>query len=315
MKTIGITGGTGLIGTHLSNLLSDSGFNIVVFTRNPDKRRKYIKNTEYAKWDPRKGVIDKEALGKIDAIVHLAGEGIADKRWTEQRKAEIVDSRIISTNFIVKQLKEHAPNCKVFIGSSAIGYYGPDYEDAIPFTEESKASPDFLGHTCEKWEAASEPISNTMRRVILRVGIVLSKKGGAFKEYAKPMKYGVMPLMGTGEQVVSWIHITDIARMIRFAVERVEVTGTYNAVAPKPVSYSMLIHTIASKKRGIKIVMPIPKFILKIMLGGMEVELLKSCTVSPDKIIAKGFKHEFSDINSAVKDLLKKKPKKKKEED
>ena len=145
-----------------------------------------------------------------------------------------------------------------------------------------------------------------MRRVILRVGIVLSNKGGAFKEYTKPMKFGIMPLLGSGDQVVSWIHVTDIARMIRFAVERVEVAGTYNAVAPKPVSYSMLIHTIASKKKGIRIVLPVPKFILKLMVGSLVQELLKSCTVNCDKILAKGFKHEFPDIESATQDLLKK---------
>ena len=150
MKTVGITGGTGLIGTHLSNLLSDSGFRIVVFTRNPDKRRKYIKNTEYAKWDPRKKVIDKAALSKIDVLVHLAGEGIADKRWTEQRKTEIVNSRLISTEFIVAQLKDNAPQCKVFIGTSATGFYGRDLNENTPFTENDGASTDFLGHTCKK---------------------------------------------------------------------------------------------------------------------------------------------------------------------
>ncbi len=312
MKTIGITGGTGLIGTHLSKLLSGSGYKVIVFTRNPDKRRKYIKNTEYAKWDPRKGVIDINSLKKIDVLVHLAGEGIADKRWTEQRKTEIVDSRVIGTQFITQQLNEHAPQCKVFIGTSAIGFYGHDENAMGPFKEDDKASKDFLGHTCQKWEAASEDINENVRRVILRVGIALSDKGGAFKEYVKPMKFGVMPLLGSGEQMVSWIHVRDLARMIRFAVERFEVTGIYNAVAPKPVSYSMLIHTIASKKKGIKIVVPIPRFILKIMVGGLVAELLKSCTVNSDKIIAKGFKFDFPDIESAVTELLTKKPKAKK---
>ena len=152
-----------MIGTHLSNLLSDSGFRIVVFTRNPDKRRKYIKNTEYAKWDPRKNIIDRDALSKIDVLVHMAGEGIADKRWTEQRKTEIVDSRVIGTQFIVQQLKENAPQCKVFIGTSAIGYYGNDENGTHPFTEEAPPSKDFLGHTCQKWEAASEDVGENVR--------------------------------------------------------------------------------------------------------------------------------------------------------
>lgn len=314
MKTIGITGGTGLIGTHLSNLLSDSGFSIVVFTRNPDKRRKYIKNLSYAKWDPKKKEIDKNALAKIDVLVHLAGEGIADKRWTEQRKAEILDSRIVSTEFITQQLLQNAPNCKVFIGASGIGCYGADNEHA-PFKEDANLATDFLGHTCKKWEDASLPIDGKMRKVILRTGVVLSRKSGAFKEYVKPMKFGIMPLIGSGEQIVSWIHITDMVRMIRFAIERIEVEGVYNSVAPRPVSYSMMIHTIGSKKKGIKIVFPVPKFLLKLFVGELAIELLKSTTVSCEKIMSKGFKFEYPDIESAVTRLLQKPTKKKKKED
>lgn len=306
MKTIGITGGTGLVGKHLAKLLAESGYNIIVFTRKPDKKRKYIKNTTYAKWDPKKGIIDKASLSKLYAVVHLAGEGVADKRWTEQRKLEIRDSRLVSTNFLVDQLKHHAPDCKVFISASAIGYYGAD-NGQEPFSEEDSPSNDFLGKTCVQWEQASEVANKFTRRVVLRFGIVLAKEGGAFKEFEKPTKFGIRPILGNGEQVLSWIHITDLVRMIRFAIERTEVVGTYNAVAPKPVDNANLMQAISNVKRGTLIPIPVPAVLIKLALGEMSTEVLKSCTVSAAKISAKGFRFEYSYIEDAVSALLKKK--------
>lgn len=303
MKTIGITGGSGLVGRHLSRLLADGGYQVVVFTRNPDKKRKYIPNTEYALWNPAKGIIDKEVLSKLYAVVHLAGAGIADKRWTEERKKAIVESRVKSTRFLVDMLRDHAPECKAFISASAIGYYGED-NGKEPFTEDMKPAYDFLGKTCHKWEAASEPAEQFLRRVILRFGIVLAKEGGAFKEFVKPMKFMVKPILGSGEQVVSWIHVKDIARMIRFAIERTETEGIFNAVAPKPVTHSNLMTAIADEKKGVQVPIPVPAPLLKIALGEMSTEILKSCTVSSEKIYQRGFRFDFTYIEDAVKDLL-----------
>lgn len=314
MKTIGITGGTGLVGRHLSKLLAEGGYNIIVFTRSPEKKRKYIKNTTYAKWDPNKQEIDSASLAKLHAIVHLAGANIADKRWTEQRKITIVDSRVNSTTFLVEQLKAHATDCQTFISASAIGYYGPDRANKEPFNEQDEHSNDFLGRTCLKWEEASQDIESGMRRVIMRFGIVLAKEEGAFHEFVKPMKFGIKPILGSGEQTVSWIHINDLSRMLRFAIERIEVSGTYNAVAPKPVSHTELMSTIADHKKGIHIPIPVPSFALKLTLGEMSVEILKSCTVSADKITAKGFRFDHVYVDSAVKHLLTKKKKKSKKQ-
>lgn len=308
MKYIGITGGTGLIGKHLSKLLADDGYEIIIFTRKPDKKRKYIKNTTYAYWNPVKNQIDTDKLAKVEAMVHLAGAGIADKRWTEQRKTDIVDSRVLGTQFIVEQLRQHAPDCKVLVSSSAIGYYGED-NGGEPFTENAIPADDFLGRTCVKWEDASEPAEEFTRRVVLRMGIVMAKESGAFAEFVKPMRWGVMPILGSGDQVVSWIHVTDAARMIRFAIERIEVTGTYNAVAPLPVAHTNLMHTIGRVKRGWQIPIPVPGAILKVILGEMSIEVLKSATVSAEKIQKRGFRFEFRDIESAAKNLLQKKKK------
>lgn len=311
MKFIGITGGTGLIGRHLARLLANDGYEIIIFTRKPDKNRKYIKNTTYAYWDPVKKQIDKEQLSKIEAMVHLAGAGIADKRWTEQRKTDIVDSRVIGTEFITSQLKQYAPKCKVLVSSSAIGYYGEDDGNQEAFTEGASPANDFLGRTCVAWEDASEDADNFTRRVVLRMGIVLAKGSGAFNEFLKPMKWGVMPILGSGEQIVSWIHVKDAVRLIRFAIERVEVSGVYNAVAPVPVTHSYLMHAMGKAKKGWQIPVPVPGILLKIMLGEMSIEVLKSATVSAEKIQKRGFRFEFRDIEAATKDLLKKAPKNK----
>lgn len=305
MKYIGITGGTGLIGKYLSKLLADDGYQIIIFTRSPNKKRKYIKNTSYALWNPNKKQIDTAELAKIHAMIHLAGTSIAGKRWTEQRKTEILDSRVLGTKFIVQQLKQHAPNCKVFVANSAIGYYGADKSDT-PFTEISSPANDFLARTCIQWEAASENAEDYTRRVILRMGIVLGKSGGVFHEFNKPMNWGFMPILGDGEQTVSWIHVHDAARLIRLAIERTEFDGIYNAVAPLPVTHADLVHTMARVKGGIKVPIPVPSAILKLIMGEMSIEVLKSTTVSCKKITDKGFRFEFRDIESAIKNLTNK---------
>lgn len=309
MKTIGITGGTGLLGTHLSRLLAESGYDIIVFTRNPEKKRKYIKNTTYAGWDPYKKEIDLESLAKVNVMVHLSGAGVADKRWTEQRKRTIVNSRVESTKFLVEALKHNAPNCNTLICSSAIGYYGTDTTDK-PFTETDPPANDFLARTCVEWEKASEGTDKLLRKVIFRVGVVLARESGALHELLRPMKFGFITILGSGEQMVSWIHITDMVRMLRFAIERTEVSGIYNAVAPKPVTHSNLMSNAAANRKGIKVFLPVPAPLLKLTVGELSTEVLKSCTVSAQKIIDAGFRFEYNYIDTALKDLMSRKKKK-----
>jgi uncharacterized protein (TIGR01777 family) len=291
MKVIGITGGSGFVGNHLAALLTGKGYEVIIFTRsaaaNPAKN-----NVSYAHWDASKNECGLSALQKIDAIVNLAGAGIADKRWTEKRKKEILQSRV------------HAPNCKTFIGASATGFYGPDREGAIPFTEIAPAGNDFLGDVCRQWEAASQVANDFARTVILRFGVVLGKDGGAFPKLAAPLSFGIMPILGSGRQVMSWIAIDDLARLILFALETQKLSGIYNAVAPVPVTQKELMSTIATIKGGVKIPLPAPAFLLEIMLGEMSEELLKSCTASAAKTLATGFVFDCPDITKAVSSLL-----------
>jgi len=304
MKKIGITGGTGFVGRHLTALLIRNGYEVVVFTTGAaNKRRK--QHIVYSHWDPDKGHCDVDVLKKVDAIVHLAGAGIADKRWRERRKAEIVSSRVKSTEFLVAMLNAHATSCKALIAASAIGIYGPDSHYSSLFIETDPPFNDFLGSTCKAWEAASEPLAANIRRVVLRFGIVLGKGGGAMQQFLNPMRMGVMPILGSGGQMVSWIEIHDLVRMIQYAIEHENVSGVYNAVAPGHVSHRQLMRTIAEEIGGVKIPVHVPSALLKILLGEMSTEVLKSCAVSADKIINAGFVFDHPDILSGIRAILK----------
>jgi len=304
MNTIGITGGTGFVGQHLTALLLQKGYKVIIFTtrraRTPAKG-----NVSYAHWHPNKEKCDINALKEVNAMVHLAGAGIADKRWTAARKKEITDSRIKGTGFLVTQLKTHAINCKTFIAASAIGFYGPDYGKG-PFTENDAPYNDFLGNTCRQWEESSQQASSFLRTAILRFGIVLGEESGAFPQFLKPMSLGVMPILGSGGQMMSWIAVTDLARLIVFALGNEQFSGIYNAVAPHPVSHWQLMKTIAAKKGGFKIHIHVPSFALKILLGEMSGEILKSCTVSAQKTLDAGFIYSYPDLDKAVDSILNK---------
>ena len=305
MKTIGITGGTGFIGTYLTRILVEKGYKVIIFTRNAAAYR-VAGNLKYAHWNPDKGTMDINSLKQLDAAVHLAGAGVADRMWTTKRKKEIVKSRVESTKLLVSQLKEYSPKCKTFVSASAIGYYGPDNAGQAPFTEEAAPFNDFLGDTCKKWENESAAGQEFMRTTILRFGIVLGREGGAFPKLAGPLAFGFMPVLGSGSQVVSWIEINDLARLLFFALEQPKIAGIYNAVSPAPVTHKQLMKTIARQKGKMMIPIPIPSFVLKIILGELSTEVLKSCTVSSGKIQQEGFHFNYPEISSAVKNILNK---------
>ena len=303
MKTIGITGGTGFVGKHLTTALTQKGYEVVVFTRNP-QHHSTAEHVSYALLDAERKKADIDALGKIDAMVNLAGAGIADKRWTESRKKEIADSRIKSTHHLVHELKAHASNCKVLVSASAIGFYGPDKPDAIPFKEDALHYTDFLATLCEQWENEAKRAQDAMRTVVLRFGIVLGKESGAFPEFEKSTKFGIVSILGTGKQVQSWIHVADLSQMIVFCLEHEKTKGIYNAVAPYPVINKELVKTIGRNKKGLELPIYVPETALKVGMGEMSEEVLKSCTVSAEKIQSAGFKFSYPTIDDAVKELL-----------
>lgn len=305
MATIGITGGTGLVGNHLIPLLLSKGHEVVIFTRHIAGKTPGTGCT-YAQWDAEKQVCDAGALQKLNAVIHLAGEPVAAKRWTKQQKQKIRDSRVVGTRFLVEQLKTHAPNCRTFIGASGMGFYGPD--NGTPFTETQPAANDFLGETSREWEAEEQKAADFLHTVIFRFSIVLAKEGGAFPKFVQPLSFGIMPILGGGKQILSWIHVDDLARLLLFALENTDIQGTYNAATATPLTNRQLMKEIATAKGGLHIPIPVPSFLLKLALGEMSIEVLKSCTVSATKTLETGFVFGYPEISGALKDLLAKKP-------
>jgi uncharacterized protein (TIGR01777 family) len=304
MATILITGGTGLIGTALTEALVAKGYDVIILSRS--KKQSSQKNISYAMWDVHNQKIDEEAIKKADYIVHLAGANVGDKRWTQKRKKEIVDSRVDSGKLLVKALKEIPNKVKAVITSSAMGYYGPDKKmpNPKPFTETDPPYNDFLATTVVKWEHAIEPVKDLGKRLVFfRTGIVLSNEGGAYKEFKKPLKFGIASVLGSGKQTVSWIHIDDLVRLYIEAIENGKWNGVYNAVSPNPVNNRQLIEEIARQTKGFHITATVPSFVLKIVLGEMSIEVLKSTTVSAARIHQQGFQFLFPEIESAVKNL------------
>lgn len=302
MNTIGITGGTGLIGRQLSKMLTARGYEVLILSRHPGTSDQ--KATKQVLFDAESGKCDKNALAQLTGVIHLAGEPVAGKRWTEAQKSKIFDSRVSGTKFLMDQLREHAPNCKTLIAASAIGYYGADKPGQSPFSEQDTSAEDFLGSTCRAWEAAAHEAEDFSRVVLLRTGIVLSGEGGAFKEFVRTLPLRVLPVLGTGKQIISWIHIDDMASMYLHALENPNLHGTYNAVAPNPVSNKTLMKTIGNSHGGLHLYPPVPAAALRIALGEMSVEVLKSCTVSAEKIQSAGFRFRYNDIQSAVRSLI-----------
>jgi hypothetical protein len=284
------------------------GYQVIVLTRKiTDKNPK--SNLKYALWDIKKNFIDVQAIQTSDYIIHLAGAGVVDKKWTATYQQEIVDSRVNSSSLIIETLKNNPNKVKALISSSAIGWYGPDLSLNHQFVETDKYDDSFLGNTCKLWEDSVDPAQQMGIRVCkLRTGIVLSKEGGALKEFLKPIKLGVAAILGDGKQMVSWIHIDDLCRMFLHAIENKELSGSYNAVAPHPVSNKNLTLTLAKLIKGV-FFMPsyVPSFILKLMMGKRSIEVLKSCYVSAEKISKSGFTFFFPSIEVALNDLFTKK--------
>jgi uncharacterized protein (TIGR01777 family) len=309
MARVLITGGTGLVGTAVKNLLLQKGYEVVLLTRST------MSEKGYAHWDINAGTIDATAIAEADYIIHLAGAGVADKRWSEARKQEILDSRTKSSALLVKALAATSNKVKAVISASAIGWYGPDNNNgdnnlvAQGFVETNHSYPDFLGNTCAAWEASIEPVTaNTnglqKRLVCLRTGIVLSKHGGALKEFLKPLAVRMAAVLGNGQQMISWIDVRDLAKMFVYAIENENMSGSYNAVSPSPVSNKTLTQTLASILYGkFYITTYVPSFVLKIMLGEMSIEVLKSTTVSAQKIQEAGFVFDYPGISKSLSTL------------
>jgi uncharacterized protein (TIGR01777 family) len=297
-KHILLTGGTGLIGTHLTQALLDKGYTVSHLGRklgNNPKVKTYL-------WDVPKGEIDEACINEIDTIVHLAGAGVVDKRWSDKRKKEIIDSRTKSVGLIYQVLREKSHNVKTIISASATGYYGDRGSELL--TEESEPGSDFLAEVCIKWEAAADKGEDLDLRIVkFRTGIVLNKDGGALPQLANPIKWGIGSPLVNGEQWMPWIHWRDVVKMYIYGIENDSLSGAYNMTGPNPVTNKQLTKAVAEQLHKPLWTPNVPEFLLKLILGEMRIAVLESDRTSSKKIEDAGFEFDYPDLLVALKEI------------
>jgi len=295
MKQILITGGSGLIGRHITDLLVEKGYQVAWLSRSvQDERKTFL-------WNIEKQEIDPEAIEWANAIIHLAGAGVAEKRWTPERKKIILESRTQSTRLLYAGMEKAQNRPNTFISASAVGYYGLDTGTTL-VDEASPPGSDFLAEVVKAWENEVKRIESLdVRTVMLRTGIVLDADGGALKEMLKPP---VAAPLGSGDQWMSWIHIEDLVRMYLFALEKTTLQGAYNAVGPNPATNQQLTHEAAYATGKTYIGIGVPGFLLRLILGEMAAMVLGGNRVSCQKIQKAGFQFEFFELSAALKDIF-----------
>jgi len=295
-----ITGGTGLVGTALSKTLESRGHEIAVLTRN------FYEKAEHKQylWDPSNAEIDLLAFKNLDCIIHLAGAGIAEKRWKKKRKEELLSSRVDTAQFLFLKIKEFNIPLKSFISSSAVGWYGVETTEDI-YTEETKASNHFLGQLCKRWEQAADRFSDLGCRVSkVRTGIVFSDKGGALEKICKPIIRGQGAPLGSGKQYMPCIHMDDLCAIYTQLVENTIPHGIYNAVAPDHINNEDLTKLLAQTLEKYLWIPNIPSWALYILLGKMSVMLLNGSRVSSDKLINNGFVFSYPTVRRAIASII-----------
>jgi uncharacterized protein len=298
--TILIAGGSGLVGMRLSEILTTAGYTVTHLSRTPKANAVY----KTYSWNPSLGQIDSGAVLEADYIVNLAGEGIVDKRWTNSRMRSLTESRTQSALTIAGALGSVAHRVKAYMGASAIGIYG-DRGDAV-LSEDSPTEGDgFMIGCCEAWEEAHRKIELLgVRTCIFRIGIVLSTRGGALREMMFPFNFRVGAYFGNGKQWYSWIHIDDLCHIFVKGIEDDSLHGIYNAVAPCPVSNYQMTLDIASAINKYAVMIPAPRFVLRIVMGEMSDVVFNSNRVCADKIVGAGFKFAFGKSIFALKDVI-----------
>lgn len=279
-----VTGGSGFIGSEICNQLIAKGYEVAILTRN----KKTISINQYV-WDIDNGIIDPAAIKFADAIIHLAGENISSKRWTEKQKKKILESRLKSTKLIYKYVKNASVKPKLIISASAIGYYGNKTTEKI-YSEESPNGTDFLAKTVFNWEESMSLFTELkIRTIILRLGVVFSIKGGALKKILLPVKFGFVNPIGSGNQYIPWVSLNDIANLFLFLIANKNIKGVYNAVHPEQINNKELMQKIAIIKNKPFIPIGVPPFLLKLVYGEMANTILHGSHVSSSKITNTGF--------------------------
>ena len=290
-----------MIGTRLTQLVMEAGHSAAHLGRSTR-----VGTVKSYLWDIGKKTIDPSALLSADAIIHLAGANVGDKRWTTKRKEEILQSRLQSARLLFEELKKGNHRVKTLVAASAVGFYGSG-DNQTQFTEEDRQGKGFLADVVGEAERAVDQIATLGIRVVkLRAGVVLSERGGALKELLLPVRLYVGSPLGTGEQILSWIHLDDLCRIFIKAVEDESMNGVYNAVAPNPVSNKELTYMMAEALNKPILLPRVPAFAIKLLFGEMAEVVLEGSKISSRKIQAAGFNFKFENARNAITDLLQK---------
>lgn len=296
-KVILIAGGNGLIGKELQKSFDYDVYEIRILTRKSTQKNEFV-------WNFEKKYIDSKAFENVTAIINLAGENVGGKLWTSDQKEKILKSRIDSSELIHNGIQESGAKPELYIGASASGYYGPS-SSAKMQSESDSAGTDFLSKVCVEWENGHKKASELCARtVIFRIGVVLSNEGGAFPKMIQPIKFAMGAVIGSGKQMIPWVHIQDVATAIRWAIENPGASGIYNLTAPQPVSNKEFTLLAAKKLHRFVSPLPIPEFAIKAILGEQATLVTTGNSPSSGKLSDKGFTFQYSTLSEALDNLL-----------
>ena len=299
---IAIAGATGFVGSRLVEQLQAQGHEVVIFTRSPQQASNRFGRAQIVGYNPLQSGAWQESISGCDAVVNLAGEPIAEKRWTPDHKRTILESRQIGTQKIVEAISLASVKPSVLINASAIGYYGTS--ETSKFDETSPAGKDFLAEVCTAWETAAQTVTATgTRLVILRMGIVLGENGGVLGKMLAPFSAFVGGPIGSGKQWFSWVHRDDVVKLIIQAITDTQIAGVYNATAPNPVTmeaFSQTLGTVMNRPSWL----PVPNFALEAMLGEGAIVVLQGQQVVPTHTLAQGFNFQYSTLKPALAAIL-----------
>lgn len=298
METIIIAGGSGIIGSHLSKLCEEQGYRVYVLTRNAQKAKN---NSRFIHWNLEEGTIDSR-MKEANHIINLAGSGIADGRWTAKRRKQIIDSRVDSTQLLIRTIQDENLPIQSYISASAIGYYG-DGGDRLLEEHDEVVTKEFLSEVCVKWEEAAWKAESLVNHLgIIRIGTVLSPAGGALSKMATTIPYGVANYLGSGKQLMSWVHLEDISGIFLYAIKQ-KLSGVYNGVAPEVLTNKDFTNQLRKAINPRSLLLPAPAFGIQLAFGEMSRVVLNSSNISSKKIESSGFEFKYPTLQKALGQL------------